>query len=331
METLKEFKLNLDAVIKESDQVFISPHLYADFDAIASAIGFSLISTKCSKPNYIFMYDDPYKMEPGVKAIIEESKSRFSYIGIDRYLKLKGDQDLLITTDTNKSNLIGCSDYLDQFKRVITLDHHDVGEQTISTNFQYISTEVSSTSEMMVDLLCQFGIKYDSDIANYLLSGIYLDTDKLQKRMSPKTFQIVSKLLTKGANLEKVQEFFAEDFKNDQKIWALIQKTVLFTNTYAVAIEDSDTIYTREDLAKVADKLLNYRAVDASFAVGKVDENVVSISARSRGRVDVSKIMSLMAGGGNVYSAATKIEDESTEEIGKTLIKTLKPGFFVEE
>ena len=237
----------------------------------------------------------------------------------------------MITTDTNKSNLIGCSDYLDQFKRVITLDHHDVGEQTISTNFQYISTEVSSTSEMMVDLLCQFGIKYDSDIANYLLSGIYLDTDKLQKRMSPKTFQIVSKLLTKGANLEKVQEFFAEDFKNDQKIWALIQKTVLFTNTYAVAIEDSDTIYTREDLAKVADKLLNYRAVDASFAVGKVDENVVSISARSRGRVDVSKIMSLMAGGGNVYSAATKIEDESTEEIGKTLIKTLKPGFFVEE
>lgn len=37
-----------------------------------------------------------------------------------------------------------------------------------------------------------------------------------------------------------------------------------------------------------------------------------------------------MSGGGSIYSAATKIENQTPEEVGKTLIKTLKPEFFVE-
>ncbi len=34
--------------------------------------------------------------------------------------------------------------------------------------------------------------------------------------------------------------------------------------------------------------------------------------------------MSLMSGGGSIYSTATKIENQNPEEVGKTLIRTLK-------
>ena len=327
--TLKDAKVLLENYIKDSNQVFITPHLCADFDAIASAIGISLISNKFSKPNYIFICDDPYKMEPGVKLITEEYADKVNFIDMERYNKLKSNNDLLIATDTNKSYLVGCEKSLNEFKNIIVLDHHMQDEKTIKTDDIYIPKNTSSASEIVVELLCKFGIKYSSDIANYLLSGIYLDTDKLRKGVTARTFQIVSKLLEKGANLDKVQEFFAEDFKNDQKIQDLISKTILTTYTYAIAIEMDDILYTREELAKVADKLLTYKTIDATFAVGSIDENTVSVSARSKGKVDVSKIMSLMNGGGNIYSAAAKIENATTDEVGKTLMKTLKPNFYV--
>lgn len=328
---IKEFKLILEEKIKTSSQVFITPHVGVDFDAIASAIGFSLISKKLSRPSYIFIYEDGNRIEPGVKLITEEYGNNVSFISIDRYKKLKGDNDLLIVTDTNKRNLIGCRDYLDEFKNIIVLDHHKTDENTIPNNALYIPEAVSSTSEVMVDLLCKFGIKYDCNVANYLLAGIYLDSDKLRKGVTSKTFRVVSKLIEKGANFEKVQEFFAEDFKSDQKIQDLVQKTIFITYTFAVAFENGDTVYSKEELAKVADKLLSYKMVDASFAAGNIDDDTISISARSSGKIDVSQIMKAMDGGGNIYSAATKVKDEDILDVKKKLLKKLKPSFSTDD
>lgn len=330
MTDLKQFKANLEGQIKESDQVFITPHVNADFDAIASAIGFSQIAAKCNRPNYIFMCDEPYKIEPGVKTIIEEYQCQTHFISLDKYRKIKGENDLLIATDVNKDYLIACREYLANFRRIAILDHHKPDEHTITSDNICIPTPISSTCEAMYNLLCQFGVKYDDLVATYLLAGIYLDTDKLKKGCTPKTFEIVAKLMKKGASLEKVQEYFAEEFKNDQKIQSLVQKTILETFTYALAIETGDITYTREDLAKVADKLLSYKAVDASFAVGKIDDSTVSISARSKGKLDVSQIMAMLAGGGNVYSAATKIQHTDIEEVGKQLTKALHPTYYVD-
>ena len=330
MESLKEFKEELEEKIKESDQVFISPHRFIDLDAMASAIGFSLISRKFSKPNHIFIYDDEYKIEPGTKVIYDETRDNFSFISPEKYDKLKSDNDLLILTDTNKKNLIGCQEHLDSFKNIAILDHHNAGDETVKTDLSYLSDTSSSTCELLVDLLSLFNVKYDESIANYLLSGIYLDTKKLQNGVTSKTFQVVSKLMDKGADLSKAQELLAEEFKKDLKVQELVQKAALYTYTYALAVGEEDKRYTREELAKVADWLLGYRGVDASFAVGYTEDEIVSISARSRGEIDVSKLMALLNGGGNAHSAATRINSSEIEAVGKDLAKILRPTGFIE-
>ena len=68
---------------------------------------------------------------------------------------------------------------------------------------------------------------------------------------------------------------------------------------------------------------------DAAFAAGFIDEDLISISARSKGKVDVSKIMNIMNGGGNIYSAATKINSKELNEEGKKLELLTKPNFYV--
>ena len=56
-------------------------------------------------------------------------------------------------------------------------------------------------------------------------------------------------------------------------------------------------------------------------------ENVISISARSKGDINVGEIMSGLKGGGHLCSAATRLEGEDLDETVKSLKKIYKPKF----
>ena len=334
MQNIKELKSVLEEKVSVSNQVILTSHNVMnndlDFDAIGSLIGLELIIKKLGKPVYILIEEYPTKVESGVKKIVDEYKSNINIINIDKYKQIKSDNDLLITTDTNKIDLVCCKDYLNLFKNIILIDHHEENEKTIKTDLKYINPSVSSASEIITELLTLFRVKYNADVANYLLSGIYLDTNKYTKNCPAKTMNNVTRLLDKGADITKVNEFFEEDFLSDVKVHELVSKANFFTYSIAICLADESVRYTKEELAKVADYLLRYKA-DAAFAAGFIDDELLSISDRSKGKIDVGKIMSEFGGGGNAYSAASKIEDSSLLEVAQQLTKIIKPIFYKEE
>ena len=63
--------------------------------------------------------------------------------------------------------------------------------------------------------------------------------------------------------------------------------------------------------------------------MGKISDDVISISARSKGMLNVGEVMSQLQGGGNEHSGATKIKDESIEEVGTKLKKLLKNPYYI--
>lgn len=328
MKTLKEFKRDLDEKISDSDQIFIVPHLGCDFDALGSCIALSLICKKLDKPSYIILDEDPIKIEAGVKSIVDLVKNQVQIINYKNATELYSNNDLLITCDVNKTELICCTNDINRFKDIIVIDHHKEDEKTINTNAKYIDTDLSSICELMAEMLSIYQIKYSPDIANILLSGIYLDTNKFAKNVSSKTMKIVSKLLEKGANVSIVNDYFSEDFTSDRKVQDLVSKADFDTFTIATCVSEENTIYTKEELAKVADYLLKYK-VDAAFAIGYIAEKLISISARSKGRVDVGKIMEELDGGGNIFSGAAKIENDNITDVSKKLSLIIKPKFFI--
>lgn len=325
---LKDFKNRLEERIKENENVFITPHLEADFDAIASAIGLALIAKKFNKPTYIIIADNLSKIDASIKLIIEEYKDKVEFINMDKYAQLKGQKDLLICTDVNKKERVGCEKYLDDFNDIVIIDHHKKGETSINSDTEMILEDVSSISEVIPDLLCMFGIRYDKLLATYLLAGIYLDTDKLRKNVSPKTHHMIGRLLEKGGDLNRVNEFFEEDFLSDRNFQSLVDKANFFGYTIVVACnQDENAFYTKEEIAKAADYALRFK-VDASIAIGKVENDVVSVSARSKGKVDVSELMSKLGGGGNQVNAAAKIEGSSIQEVNEKVLKLIRPSFY---
>ena len=177
-------------------------------------------------------------------------------------------------------------------------------------------------------LLCQFKVKPNSEIANYLLAGIYLDTNKLTKNVSSETMKTIAKLLESGASMNRVTDLFAEDFISDRRVQELVSKAKISTFSIAIVTAEDNIEYTREELAKVADYLLKYK-VDAAFAIGNIGDDIVSISARSKERVNVGAVMQNLEGGGNQYSAATKLSNSTIKEAAERLMKIIQPPCYI--
>lgn len=324
-------KDNLDNILNQNDTVFIVPHNRPDMDAIGSAIGMGLICKKNKKKCYIVIDDNLEKIEVASKKVIEEVKDEFDIIKASDVNELITDKSLLIAVDVNKDYLISVKSYLEQFHDIFVLDHHKTDEHTIKTPYLFTYDDLSSTCEEVSRQVILHKVKITPEHANYLLAGIILDTNKLTKNVSPFTLLVASELLNKGADATVANNMFLEDFEHDRIIQRLVDNTSFPSYVYAIAADsdDSGRIYEVEDIAKASDYLLKYQ-VNATFAMAHIDEDTVSISARSKGIIDVSKIMALFGGGGNEHSAAARIKGKSIEDIKKKLNEILIPTSYLD-
>ena len=72
-------------------------------------------------------------------------------------------------------------------------------------------------------------------------------------------------------------------------------------------------------ISKAADALLAMSGIEASFVLAKNDQGVISISARSRSRINVQRIMEELGGGGHFNLAAARLTGMSLQEAGDKL------------
>lgn len=321
MQNSRDIKATLDSLLLENDQVFIVPHKRPDFDAIASSIGMSLICQKNNKKSYIVIDDEIDKLESETRRMIESIKDEFEVITSKEVKSLITDRSLMIAVDTNKEYLVPTEEYLNVFNKIFVLDHHKTDNHTIHTPYLFTDDTLSSASEEVSRLLFLYDIKLKPEYATYLLAGIILDTNKMSINVSKQTYEVAGELTSRGASPLIANNMFLEDFEHDRAVQRLVDNTDFPTYIFAVACDNTNKIYEVEDIAKAADYLLKYR-VNITFAIAKIDDNTVSISARSKGDIDASRIMKLLGGGGNQYRAAAKVKGMTPEEI-KTFINNL--------
>lgn len=323
---INDLKIYISEKMKNAKKVIIIPHINPDFDAIGSAAGITLIAKKFKKESRIIVDDDINAIDDGVRLIIDElNKDNELVINKSKYKDIKNKDDLFILTDVNKKKLISMNSIINK-KNTVVIDHHESGDDTVLSNYEYIDTNVSSASEIVTRLLASYKIKIPKDIANYLLAGIHLDTNRLTKNTSSNTFKVISKLLDSKADMSKVTNFFVEDFYSDRKVQNLVNMLDISNYTVGTIIA-KDCLVEPIELAKAADYSLRY-GLDAVFALGKIDEDTISISSRSQGKVNVGAVMREFDGGGHMYSGAAKIKDATIEEVGIKLKKLLKNPYY---
>ena len=324
MANINKFSKDLVNEILNSEQIFLLPHIYADIDTLSSCFAMGEILKKLNKKAYIIFGDDINKIDDSAKLIISCISNYIEFISPNDLEKKRSDKDLFITLDVNKKDLISIKDFKDT-DTIIVIDHHNIDKNTLKAKYKYIDLTASSASEIIFNLYNCMDFNYNEILSNCLLAGIYLDTNKLYNINNYKTFIAVSELIKNGADLRAVQKLFIGNFDNDRKVHNLINKKEDLINNIAICIADDDIFYTRAELAKSADYLIKF-GYDAVFVVGYIEKNLISISARSNGNINVCNIMRKFDGGGTFTSSAARIENSNLNDIKDKIIKIVKKG-----
>ena len=330
---VKEFKDILELEIKKSSNVFIVGHNNVDLDSIGSSIGLARLAKEYNKDVYIIVDDIRYNIQSGIISVMNLVKEDYKFIKKKDVDKLISNNSLLLVTDVNKKSMISVGDMLDRFKHTLVIDHHTESENSVITPYRFIDLGVSSASEVVARILNCSKIKYDENIANALYAGMSLDTQRFQYNTSPKTHDTAEKLILHGADKELVRNLLLEEFDDRCKVWNLILSGT-FIYKYSKELGVSFTlnrnapkqIYQIADCAKAANEMFDVRGVDAAFTLGYVSDDEIHISARGNGRVDVSKVMMELGGGGNETCAGGRILSKDIFEVEEELMDSVKYG-----
>lgn len=322
---IKNLKVNFESKVLDSNKVIILPHKVADFDAIGSAIGLSLAVRKLDKNPVIIVDDKPGELDRGVTAIIKEAKEEFTIINKCKYLQEKEDNELYVLTDVNKSERIALTEEV-KSKNSMIIDHHATGETTVKSKHKYIDTKSSSASEIITRLLLNMKIKIPSTVANYLLAGIYLDTNRFKTKVNKYTFKMADKLTAFGANPNHVMDWFKEDFDSERRVQEIINSNRPIVFKFSALTANNEELVTQKELAQALD---NINAVaDADFAIGRISDDTIKISARSKEKVNVDLVMKEFGGGGSDTSAGVSIKGDDVEAVRKKLELVLRPKYY---
>lgn len=319
MEALFE---KLNEFIREYDSFIIMGHKDPDLDSLGSSLGLCEIIESFNKKAYLFL-DDKHLEEYNSNINQAVKKMEKTIICVDErsYRKIEG-RTLLIITDVHTQDRLEYPKLIGKFDTIV-LDHHIKNKNYIKeSKFIYIDSNLSSMSELITYYSEYLNIDLDNVIATILLAGIEIDTNSFNLKTTNKTYQAAAILMKMGADSIMKQELLKGTKDDYIRRASYIKSSFMINENMAMCVINKIT--DSKTLAEVAEEMLNFEDITASFALGKLDNETIGISARSLGDIDVSIIMKEMGGGGHSSNAATQIKQKTLKEIKQELIDILE-------
>ena len=309
--------------IRSVDQVFVVGHKNLDMDALGSAVGMQLFASNITEDSYA-VYDAD-QMSPDIERAINflEKEGVTKLLPLSDAMRLVTKRSLLILVDHSKTALTLSKGFYDLFTQTIVIDHHrrdqDFPENAVIT---YIESGASSASELVTELI-QFQNSKKNRLsrmqASVLMAGMMLDTKNFTSRVTSRTFDVASYLRTRGSDSIAIQEIAATDFEEYREVNELILQGRKLGSGILIAQAKDSMSYDTVVISKAADAMLAMSGIEASFVLAKNTQGFISISARSRSKINVQRIMEELGGGGHFNLAAAQIENMSLSEVGEKL------------
>lgn len=306
-----------ERLILDSDSVIIMGHRFPDADAIGASIGLLKIATTLGKEARIVLNKSELDKanEVFISEVLKDEKLATYFVSSLKALEIMAKNSLLVIADTQDANLVIDNKLLRITNKVAIFDHHRRGVNYIAATLSYTDPSVSSTSELVVDMFDYISkrITLSPAEASIMLSGIMLDTRRFMYNTSKKTYEAAAVLKQKGADEKYVSRLLKAPIDHYYSRAHLTHRARVFEEIYLISAASDELTFDRTEIAVTADDLLNVQDIKATFVLGLTDNNVVAISARSAGEVNVQLIMESLGGGGHLTNAAARFEGTVNE------------------
>lgn len=306
----------LVSLMKSAGNVIIMGHKYADHDSIGACVGIARLALDhCEKVNIIVNINDV-----NLKNVFTKLRGVRKYE--DVFADALSGQDmishdtLLIVADVNNAQFFEAPEIYQNAQNVVIIDHHrKTGEFVNEPKITYIEPSASSACELVAEILEQVTepgtlLKEEAEI---LFSGILLDTKQFTRNTGIRTFSAALYLRSEGASPGEAQMMFKSSLNELLQEARFTSNVIVYRNKIAISVYEGDAdINDKIAAAKAADRLLGVEGVVASFVLCRID-NVIHISARSMGTVNVQLILEKLNGGGHYDAAGAQIPNERME------------------
>ena len=316
----------LKTLINESENIVITCHTNADGDAIGSSLGWAeYLKAQGKEPTIIVpdQYPDYLQWMPNTEKII-------------RYDKRKEQADLLLQI----ADLIFCLDFntasrvdnmqqslvASKAKRVL-IDHH-LGPD-VPTVLCISYPDMSSTSELVFRIVWQLGgfEQMTKHFATPIYCGMMTDTGGFTFNSSdPCIFYIISQLLTKGINKDRIYRNVYHNFSENRlrltgfvMLERLVVDKVHHASYYALRREDLKRFhFVKGDAEGLVNMPLQIKGHKLSISLREDTErnNLVWVSLRSVDQFPCNKMAAeFFNGGGHLNASGGRLNCSVDEAI----------------
>ena len=317
---LKNFDA-LKSYLKVPKNIVVIGHRNPDGDAVGSTLGLKHYLDKKGHKVQVLVpndYPDFLNWIPGTDTIYRFDKQN------SQSVKALDKSEIIFLLDFNALHRVGhdMQSTLEKYKNDFSLiDHH---QEPDDFKYMYSDTGMSSTCEMVYNFIEMMGdLSFiDEAIATCLYTGVMTDTGSFRFRSTTsKTHKIIADLIDKGAKNDKIHSN-VYDQNSYNRLLLLGQslsnlqilpefKTAFITLTQA---EKDKYSFEKGDTEGVVNYALSLKnIIFAAIFIEDVDQKIVKISFRSKGKFSVNKFARNYFNGGGHDNAAGGKSDLSMQ------------------
>ena len=319
-------------IITDNYSFIITTHRGPDGDAMGSSMAmYNLLVNLKKDVNVIIPNSFPNFLSwlPNIKNVInhEENNSDIS----NNFSEV----DVIIMLDFNDlSRIENLESYVTNSNaKKILIDHHQDPDLSIC-DLSFCDTTYSSTCELLYMILNQAKFNLTKNIADCLYTGILTDTGSFKFSCTTKNTHIsVGDLISKGVNATEINNLIYNNYSHDRiKLLGhcLINKLKIYNNSSAIISLSEDELKKFNFKKGDTEGIINYalsikEVIFAVFIVEK--DNIVKLSFRSLGNINVQEISKRYFGGGGHFNAAGAKSDLSLDKTIKKVENIIKNEF----
>lgn len=304
------------AYIREGDDFLVVSHLSPDGDAVSSTAAIGLILRSLGK-TYTLMNEG--KIPEKFTDLLEGQT-------IVNYLKETPSRQYhrIIAVDCADFSRIGAvhKSFADG-ALLLNIDHHPTNDDYGACNV--VKPSAAATVEIIFELAEELQISWSKPLATCVYAGLLTDTGGFRySNTTPNVMSIAERMLRLGAEGADLAEQLLEtmsypqvlllkealatlSFSPDRKIaWITVTAALL----RSIEAEDEDS----EGLVNIP---RNVAGVEVGILFKEKGDNLVKVSLRSAGKVDVSRLAKSFGGGGHVRAAGCTLSGTLEETIQK--------------